>query len=618
MYQILIVEDEDEAARGRLASLIERYGREHDAKFKVTRHRDASSFIKSKTSYDLVFMDIDLPGMSGMEAAGLMRAYDEETPLIFVTNLAQYAIRGYEVDALDFIVKPVSWYHFSMRMDKAMRAMRRHSAAGRLKVSTRSGVRVIPTADVLHIDVSNHDLVYHICDEDEPLRVRTAALRRARGARGRTLPTHLEWTPRQHGPRKLHAFGHRAPIERRGPLCEPRPQARSTRHLHRLPRRQHLMPWNAAELIRASLTCAQILFAVLLFSSSLPVRDRLAGRVAIVGVIFVAWAAGMSLLVPGSLPGSGGNSSTLVVIFGLSLVAALFTVVFVFQASIWTGFFCATAGYTLQNLTGSLWRLTIHAYALGDIGFSSLGMVIPYLMVYLVAYLSFISRIRRKGLDLIEQRVMLAMMVVVIFAIIGYDVVVKELEAMELPRSMVLACRLAHVLLCLGVLIFEYEVLYSRQLELEVASVEQIMRQEKEQFQISRETIEAINLKCHDIKHQIRSVGVDSSVDPVVLREMEQQVDIYDAAVRTGNEALDVILTEKSLERENVTLSCIADGDCIAFMAASDVYSLMGNALDHGAPQGARHMGPRATKHQPRLARAGQHGRTPHRELLCG
>ena len=54
MYQILIVEDEDEAAGG-LASLIERYGREHDAKFKVTRHRDASSFIKSKTSYDLVW-----------------------------------------------------------------------------------------------------------------------------------------------------------------------------------------------------------------------------------------------------------------------------------------------------------------------------------------------------------------------------------------------------------------------------------------------------------------------------------------------------------------------------------------------------------------------------------
>lgn len=350
------------------------------------------------------------------------------------------------------------------------------------------------------------------------------------------------------------------------------------------------MPWNATELIRASLTCAQILFAVLLFSSSLPVRDRLAGRVVIVGVIFVAWAAGMSLLVPGSLPGSGGNSSTLVVIFGLSLVAALFTVVFVFQASIWTGFFCATAGYTLQNLTGSLWRLANYALPLSDMGFN-LGMVIPYLMVYLVAYLSFISRIRRKGLDLIEQRVMLVMMVVVIFAIIGYDVVVKELEAMELPHSMVLACRLAHVLLCLGVLIFEYEVLYSRQLELEVASVEQIMRQEKEQFQISRETIEAINLKCHDIKHQIRSVGVDSSVDPVVLREMEQQVDIYDAAVRTGNEALDVILTEKSLmcERENVTLSCIADGDCIAFMAASDVYSLMGNALDN-ALEAARRM----------------------------
>ena len=159
MYQILIVEDEDEAAGG-LASLIERYGREHDAKFKVTRHRDASSFIKSKTSYDLVFMDIDLPGMSGMEAAGLMRAYDEETPLIFVTNLAQYAIRGYEVGAFDFVVKPVEYPVFAFkfkRVFEAVRARRRDLVT----LETRDGFVRMDAADILYVEVRGHKLTYH-------------------------------------------------------------------------------------------------------------------------------------------------------------------------------------------------------------------------------------------------------------------------------------------------------------------------------------------------------------------------------------------------------------------------------------------------------------------------
>ena len=176
MYHVLIVEDDDSAAET-LVSYLERYALEYSLELNVSRLPSAVEFVGTHRSCDLIFMDIDLPGVNGMEAAELLRTYDERTPLIFVTNLAQYAVRGYEVDAIDFIVKPVSYYNFSMRMDKAVRAMRRNERAY-LSVATRAGVRVLPLADIIYVETLNHDLIYHLVGSDmdnpgaEPLRVR--------------------------------------------------------------------------------------------------------------------------------------------------------------------------------------------------------------------------------------------------------------------------------------------------------------------------------------------------------------------------------------------------------------------------------------------------------------
>ena len=176
MYNVLIVEDDDEMART-LTESLSRYASEFGLDFNVTRCGNAVLFLKNRRTYDLVLMDIDLPGINGMEAATLLRSYDTQTPLIFVTNLAQYAVRGYEVDALDFIVKPISYYNFSMRMDKAVRVMRRNERS-RLQVKTRTGIRILPLRDIVYIEMVNHDLVYHLAGDDpgddnaEPMRVR--------------------------------------------------------------------------------------------------------------------------------------------------------------------------------------------------------------------------------------------------------------------------------------------------------------------------------------------------------------------------------------------------------------------------------------------------------------
>ncbi len=169
MPHIALVEDEREAADV-LAAFIDRYSAEKDVELEVTRFSNAMEFELTHRRFDLVFMDIQMPGINGMEAAQLMRTYDEETPIIFVTNLAQYAVKGYEVDALDFIVKPVTYFNFRMRMDKAMRRIRRNCRRS-ITVNTRDGIRVILLPDIEYVEVSRHDLTYHLADGDASLTV---------------------------------------------------------------------------------------------------------------------------------------------------------------------------------------------------------------------------------------------------------------------------------------------------------------------------------------------------------------------------------------------------------------------------------------------------------------
>lgn len=170
MFRILIVEDNPEE-QATLRAHLERYATEHGEDFQIAWLKSAVEFVEGSETADLIFMDIDLPGINGMEAATLLRSFDQQTPLIFVTNLSQYAVRGYEVDALDFIVKPVTYYNFSMRMDKAMRIMRRTTGRN-VVIQTKAGMRVIPLAELISVEVLNHNLAYRAVGYDDALEVR--------------------------------------------------------------------------------------------------------------------------------------------------------------------------------------------------------------------------------------------------------------------------------------------------------------------------------------------------------------------------------------------------------------------------------------------------------------
>ncbi len=165
VYRFVVVEDEPEAAHALLSSL-ERYAAEHGEEFQTTWLKSALDLAEASRSADLVFLDIELPQINGMDAAAEFRLTDQSTPIIFVTNLAQYAVRGYQVSALDFIVKPFTYFDLALRLDRAMAVIRQNAGRG-ISIRTREGLRVFPARELVMLETAGHDVVYRLSGGEE-------------------------------------------------------------------------------------------------------------------------------------------------------------------------------------------------------------------------------------------------------------------------------------------------------------------------------------------------------------------------------------------------------------------------------------------------------------------
>lgn len=137
---------------------------------------------------------------------------------------------------------------------------------------------------------------------------------------------------------------------------------------------------------------------------------------------------------------------------------------------------------------------------------------------------------------------------------------------------------------CLLLLFILLDIFRIRKAEREQIIMERLLRQEQETHQISRATVDVINRKCHDLRHQIAALRhMSDDEKEKSISELENAVLIYDSFPKSGNEDLDVILAEKSLlaEKQHISVRCIVDGGKLSFMKLEDLYSLMGNALDN-------------------------------------
>lgn len=158
MLKIVIVEDNAVEADA-LNECLQRWSDEAGETIMVERFSSADKFLYNYGGgSDVCFMDIAMPGTDGMEAARKLRKIDSDVPLIFVTNLAQYAMCGYKVDALDYFLKPVNYYDLKLRMER-IRKKYKHDTT--VHLTTVDGAqKVISLRDVLYIESNDHVLAY--------------------------------------------------------------------------------------------------------------------------------------------------------------------------------------------------------------------------------------------------------------------------------------------------------------------------------------------------------------------------------------------------------------------------------------------------------------------------
>lgn len=327
-----------------------------------------------------------------------------------------------------------------------------------------------------------------------------------------------------------------------------------------------------------------------LLATALPRRTGFSWRAVITvsGFAFYflfTWFNGRNLVL------SGGERLasllTQVAFFSTFVLLMMCIVAVCFEATLWTALFCASAAYSAQNLAAG--TRDFIGICLGT-GMQAPGSkptalnFVVFATVILGFYLLFVRPIRKQGLTLVEDRTALLLLAVVIFFNIAFDIASKNLLRYGIPITYVLIISFAHLSVCLLVLYLEYELLFNRRLQVEAAATARLMSDRERQYQMSHETIEAINMKCHDIRHQIRHFpGSGASVDPAVLADIAREVDVYDSKVQTGNEGIDTILSEKRLhcEGKGIEFDCVADGSALRFLSNAELYSLFGNLLDN-------------------------------------
>ena len=342
----------------------------------------------------------------------------------------------------------------------------------------------------------------------------------------------------------------------------------------------------------AASSIAKLVLAVWLFSRTLPQREPAGVRTALV-LAAVAVVAGVAVTLGFSMyPTLTDDLSLLVGILTLvgELAVAVFMQRLVYDCPLWTSVFCCSMAYSLENLSsavertfGGLWPMASYPPPLLE---GAARFWLFSLLVYAAVYLVFVRRVEKNGLLQIDDPVMVLVTALVIVVNMVLDVVVKDVcvPSLGVPGYDANTLGTVYLLLCVYIMYSVFEIVYNRRLQLNMAAIERLRATEARQYQMSRENIEAINIKCHDLKHQIRALASGgASVDGRVLDEISREVGVYDSVVKSGNDALDTILTEKSLycEKHGITLFCIADGRALDFVEPTDLYSFFGNALDN-------------------------------------
>ena len=165
MVRIAVAED-DAAWAGQLRQYVEQYAAQTGRSLDLTVYSDGKSLVDEyHGQFDVILLDVEMRFLDGMATAEIIRRTDPEVVIIFITNMAQYAIRGYEVDALDYMLKPVGYTTFAQRLSRALSRMRRRERTY-ITVPIKGGAMKLAVEDITFVESQGHRLIYHTAEDE--------------------------------------------------------------------------------------------------------------------------------------------------------------------------------------------------------------------------------------------------------------------------------------------------------------------------------------------------------------------------------------------------------------------------------------------------------------------
>lgn len=336
---------------------------------------------------------------------------------------------------------------------------------------------------------------------------------------------------------------------------------------------------------------AELLFAEFMFTVRLNKKNRFALR------LFLSCA--ICILVAFALPIFGYNAFySSLLFFTLFFVSILVLKLLCFKESWLNVLFCCIAAYAVQHIAFETCNLIIVSTGLnkglplevyGDKmqetydALQAFIYIESYLIVYWLCFLAFGRRLKKNE----DMRIMSVSLFLIAAATIFVAVVLNAVVIYydyRYPDSFFLSIvSLLIIIVCIFALCLQFGQLYRKNLKQDLDTVKTMWVQEEKQYSALKENIDYINIKCHDLKHQIHAIGENLAMDESSIREIQDVINVYDSSVKTGNGALDVVLMEKGLlcTKNEMRLTSVADGKSLSFMRETDIYSLFGNAIDN-------------------------------------
>lgn len=265
-----------------------------------------------------------------------------------------------------------------------------------------------------------------------------------------------------------------------------------------------------------------------------------------------------------------------------ALFVCFFAVWFCWEVSPWSAFFCTVGGTTTQHCAFRIGSLILawtgNGYATV---FAAVTNLICIFLVYGIVFAVFSKQMKAASEKLFQNKMNLLLGSIVILFDIFIHISETPFRLMTENIALYTITSAYGITCSITALFLQYGIFRNSKLDDDNEVLEWVVAKQKEQYRRSKENIDMINIKCHDMKHQISMM--ESRIDSNALKEINSIIKVYDSSIKTGNEVLDVFLTEKNAicEQNGIRFDCIADGGCLSFLESSEIYALFGNAFDN-------------------------------------